>query len=209
MTTTKVLPAISASVKPPARPMPHEFWVHTDSGIVYKYHSASHTWVEGGGDGTTFPASPAVNDTHIYGDLLWIWNGTGWVKMNNQLLLTVESEPYQLSSGVIAEVVTMALPVGAWDVDLFVRFSGDAGTVATMLSAGVSDIQDNVPDLALDRYASWGADTVALMSIPWPTLHVGTARISVGSYSPIYGSIKANFSGGTLYANVLLKARKA
>jgi hypothetical protein len=108
-----------------------------------------------------------------------------------------------LTSGVSADVLSLVLPAGDWDIMAPTQFSGIAATTATELQcslATVSGFMDNT----VGHHEHWRGSVLDLSL----TLRPGPVRVLVSVPTTYYLVAQAIFSGGTYAALGSLVARR-
>lgn len=111
-----------------------------------------------------------------------------------------------LSNNVTANVTSMSLSAGDWDVGGLVSFSPGAGTAMTGVFAAISTISATflpTPGGGIAQVNPGG--TVGWVN----TLVTGQVRIDVSTTTTVYLVAEASFSGGTLAAYGFISARRA
>lgn len=112
-----------------------------------------------------------------------------------------------LTSGVVANIVTLSLTAGDWDVWGDVWFDGAAGTLVTLL---VSSISTKSATLSADLGAinQFNFGNVAVFATYDPTLKAGPIRISLSGTANVYLVADAFFTISTCFGYGKIQARR-
>jgi hypothetical protein len=119
-----------------------------------------------------------------------------------------------LSNGVPANLTSLSLTAGDWDVDVVCNFSGASTTLVTTLACGVSATSvtfDSTLGRAALTYVSGG--TAALYNaivggFPPPTVSVSRRRFSLASTTTVFGVAGSQFATSTSSVYGTLTARR-
>lgn len=116
-----------------------------------------------------------------------------------------------LTHATSANITSLALTAGDWDVWFDAVFTGAATTQVWYLVGSLSATSatlDASPGMIDGRYVS--PDSFAIYNIGFTTFtaRVGPVRISLGSTTTYYGVVRAGFSTSTQTAYGLLRARR-
>jgi hypothetical protein len=111
-----------------------------------------------------------------------------------------------LTTATAADVTSISLTAGDWDVDGVVGWGPDAGTTMTLLAGYCTDVSATLATIpnkgSLFRYnTSWTAS--AAMGMP-----TGTRRFSLASTTTIYLGAYAVFAVNTMGAYGIIRARR-
>jgi len=109
-----------------------------------------------------------------------------------------------LTTGTAANVTSITLTPGDWDVSGVVEFTPAAGTAVTYIagSSGTTSATHNAQNGFL--IGGIGAGIVGVLANP-----IGTVRYSVASNTTVYLVAQSAFSGGTMAAYGFIGARRA
>jgi hypothetical protein len=119
--------------------------------------------------------------------------------------ITANATGVSLSNASNANITTISLTAGDWDVSGNVQFSPSGATV-TSASSGISTTTATFPALAAGGYAEI---SVALNGSVGTILVTPTYRISLSGTTTVYLVGEMNFSAGTVTANGYIGARRA
>lgn len=111
-----------------------------------------------------------------------------------------------LGTGVAANITSISLTAGDWDVDVNAQFTGSASTVIQALAAYVSLVSstvDNTPGRR-NSFVYQGANELNLE----PNVLVGPVRLSLGSTTTVYFVVNAVFTVSTCSAFGIISARR-
>jgi len=114
--------------------------------------------------------------------------------------------PVSLTSLATANLTSISLTAGDWDVVCDAVFAGTA-TGVTYLAAGISttSVTFNFSGGFYSLHAGFGGAILG----DGPTEKAGPIRLSLAATTTVYGVVAAQFSGGTASAYGLLQARRA
>lgn len=112
-----------------------------------------------------------------------------------------------LTTNVAANITSIALTAGDWDVWANARFTGQAATAVTVLGAGINTVSAALSATPAQIAQSFhnGQTPFASTNLSLP---VGAARFSLSAPATIYLVGQCSFSGGTLSAFGALQARR-
>jgi hypothetical protein len=133
-------------------------------------------------------------------------SGAGEVGMLGQYVEAsrVQGSALGLTTNMPADLASISLTAGDWDVDGTVAFAGAGGAILTIQGAWVSNVSATVPTFGISGLAvievSGGSTTGCLI----PT---GPRRFNLGSTTTIYLSCQAVFTVGTVSAYGEIRAR--
>lgn len=111
--------------------------------------------------------------------------------------------PVSLTTNVVANVTSISLTAGDWDVGGIVGFSLGTGTSVTYSTAAANSTSATLP--ALGGYASNGTTSVPVTD---PSLVIPTIRASLSTTTTYYLVAKAGFTVSTLGAYGMIWARR-
>lgn len=112
-----------------------------------------------------------------------------------------------LTTGTEANVTSISLTAGDWDVSGLAVYSGGAGASATALAQWGSSTSATFPTPPAGGVSFLRA-TVSLASTSNNAFPIGIHRVSVSGTTTYYLSVLATFSGGTLAAYGTIHARR-
>ena len=112
-----------------------------------------------------------------------------------------------LTTTTAANVTSLSLTAGDWDVCGDVVFSPGGATTVTLLVVGINTVSGTMP-------VSPGKGSTHSLQIPFTTgqaqvMPTGTRRISISSTTTVYLLARADFGASTLSAYGILTARRA
>lgn len=113
-----------------------------------------------------------------------------------------------LSTGATANVTSISLTGGDWDVEGLVGFIGNTGTLATALIASIN----NGTSATLPTAPNGGAYAQQQIALPAASTQIfptGKVRISLATTTTIYLVAQATFTISTLTAYGFIGARRA
>lgn len=116
-----------------------------------------------------------------------------------------KSIPISLSDITAAEVTSISLTAGDWDVWGNIIFIGGSSTVVTLLTGGISKTIGLDGNNLTTGYAQWAG---ALTGINQNGLSIVPIRISLATTTPIYLVADADFATSTLTAYGSISARR-
>lgn len=114
-----------------------------------------------------------------------------------------------ITSATPANVTSLSLPAGDWDVSGFAQFVGAGTTTVTILSASLSATSATV-DGSNDRFSerNYNSQTVLSAAPSANTVTAGPARFSLTTTTTVYLVVNAGFAVSTCSAYGLLRARR-
>lgn len=110
-----------------------------------------------------------------------------------------------------ADVTSLALTAGDWDVWSDIHFSGNSTTKVWYLVSGISATSATLPTAPGTFAANYvSADSFAIFNIGFTqfTANAGPLRISLASTTTYYAVTQAGFSTSTMSAHGILRARR-
>lgn len=116
-----------------------------------------------------------------------------------------------LTHATAANVTSLALTAGDWDVWFDAHFSGGATTNVWYLVAGISATTATLPTAPGTFAANYvSPDSFAIFNIGFNefTANVGPLRISLASTTTYYGVVQAGFSTSTMLGHGIMRARR-
>lgn len=147
------------------------------------------------GDNTTKAATTAFVRTAITNSLAYL-----------ETLTAVDT--IALSTGVAANIASISLTAGDWDVDAATHFYSSAGTTnTTTLETSVSQISAT-RNLAVGAFAGLGFASHVLSASGRTTIQAPTGRVNLGSTTTLYCVAYAAFTVSTLVAGGYIRARR-
>lgn len=118
--------------------------------------------------------------------------------------LTASASGVSLTSATAANITSISLTAGDWDVEGTVVFANAATTVASSATASISSTTGTI-DFSTGRYSQLNSSTPgnAVTALPSPNV-----RINVSVTTVIFLVGLTNFSTSTMTANGLIRARR-
>jgi hypothetical protein len=113
-----------------------------------------------------------------------------------------------LSSGVASDVGSISLTAGDWDVTANVTFTLGAATVISQHLGWISATSATLPSLPDESYYETNATITAPGVGVDETALTGTKRFLLAATTTIYFSAQGTFTGGTLKAGGIVRARR-
>ena len=201
--------SISVGPSPPTSPASGALWWDAVGGQLYVWFidANSAQWVpttnQMGGNFVPLSGGSMTGPLGLIGVTDGSNAATGQV---GEFINTGVNSGVPITATVRANVISMVLQPGDWDVQGAISFSLSAGT-ATNLQAYVGTVSNNLMPGAT------GAPGYAVLTGSGFTtgnmLQTGTARFSLSVPTTIYLGIFANFTGGTCTAAGSMTARRA
>lgn len=160
---------------------------------------------------TAAPALAAMNTPTVPGQLPGTGTNDAASAGNVGQILTASlaiGSSVSLTSGVTANIATITLTPGDWDVWGVVDFNGAATTTATFCIAGISQSSTGLPSAGdLDRtqqvFNSFAVFNIATVIVP-----AGPIRLTVASNTQIWLTGTAAFAVSTATAFGTIRARR-
>jgi len=110
-----------------------------------------------------------------------------------------------LTSTIAAQIASINVPAGTWDITAFLQFSGAGGTNTTNVRGSIdlttATLNTTLPDSGHFRYATGVADLFFPMSL-------GPKRVVLGSATNYFLNASATFTLSTYSANGIIVARR-
>ena len=125
-----------------------------------------------------------------------------------EILVATAGSPVALTSGSPANVVSLALTPGDWDVDGQIVLSGGGTTTLSSATGSLSSSSGTIQNGLLQSSVNWFEGGTVFASIS-PTIELGPWRVSLGGNSTIYLVVQASFGVSTANAGGGLRARRA
>jgi hypothetical protein len=168
------------------------------------------------------PSLQALGETNVIGQIKG--NGTGGIEIEGTATtddatagyvgeyvvsnINRDTSAVSLTNDVEANMTSISLTAGDWDVTGNVVFSAGGGTTISQLRAGINTTSATFP-----AFTGNGDGAFVLSNAPYATsgsnwLPVGTRRISVSATTTVYMVVEAFFSVSTMTAAGCLRARR-
>jgi hypothetical protein len=116
-----------------------------------------------------------------------------------------------LTANTPANVTSISLAAGDWDVSAIALFNGASTTTVTYLNAFISQVSATIDTTTAGAEASLGYPLAGFNAFPTsaPTsLSIPPLRISVSSTTTIYLVVQSGFGSGTANAYGIIRARR-
>lgn len=110
-----------------------------------------------------------------------------------------------LTTNIAANITSISLTAGDWDVEGVIFFNPNVATVTTVLAGGVSATSATLPTPGAEGYAQWVGN---LTGASVPSLTACSKRISLASPATIYLVAFATFTANTNAAYGTIRARR-
>lgn len=174
-------------------------------------------------DGVSYPASPATNTFPLVtGSNVVTYTVTNQIpgtatndaasagNIGEYISSTVlVGSAVSLTNGVEANITSISLTAGDWDVSGNIAFVAAGTTVIASLSGWISSTSATAPTIPNNgAYARWAQATTTTMPNGTPLLNVTPIRMSLASTTTIYLSTIAGFAISTLTAYGFIGARR-
>lgn len=112
-----------------------------------------------------------------------------------------------LANGVPSNALTLALPIGTWDLEATVGFHPAATTTASVLQAAVSTVTGTLP---LPSAGGIAVQTSAVPAgLPDPAISTGRTRVVQAAAGNVFAVAQATFAVSTMGAYGFIRATKA
>lgn len=112
-----------------------------------------------------------------------------------------------LTTATVADIVTISITAGDWDITGIVGFNGAATTTVTAFDGGISLVSATVPSSINNIFIGYPSATTVFVN--YPTSHsVPTLRVSTASTINVYLVADATFAVSTCSAFGKLEARR-
>jgi hypothetical protein len=112
-----------------------------------------------------------------------------------------------LTSTVAANITSISLTAGDWDVSGTVWFDENGATVTTLNSAGITTTSATIPTVPADNTARSDISLPAIAGA-FTNLPVGPARLSLAGTTTVYLIARSNFSINSNAAFGIIRARR-
>lgn len=120
--------------------------------------------------------------------------------------IVAQGSSIAFTSGTIANMTSLVLPTGTWDVSAQIQLTGAGATTITGVQASISNSSTVLSSTAgMFNNANFGGVSLTTFGAD-PTINIiGGAPVGTGTY---YATIKAGFAVGTLGTYGILQARR-
>ncbi len=193
----------------------YQFKVDATAGMTIKGNGAQRIYYNGS---LTTATTGSLSSVALGSTIQLIWDGTYWTALYPSgawqvdatytpdlvTSLVASGSAVSLTTATAANVTSLALSNGAWDVGGTVNFSG-AGATTTALSAGISSTSATIPSDGSEVYS--GLQPVVTSYTDSITLPPKRIVVTTGSVS-VYLVGRSTFSAGTTAAFGQITARR-
>lgn len=121
-----------------------------------------------------------------------------------ELLSIVQSSNVALTTAVTANIATLSLTAGDWDVDGVINFNPSAAPTA--LSAGIATTSATLPNPVTPNGALNALRLTFTAAVQ--TMPTGTYRVNVSATTNVYLVAQATFSSGNCQTTGFMRARR-
>jgi hypothetical protein len=112
-----------------------------------------------------------------------------------------------LTTATTANIVSITLPAGDWDISGFIEFTGNAATTVTYVAGGFSLVSATLP--VIKSATASVATSGTIFSAVNQTLNLQTYRVSISTATTYYLVARAAFAVSTCTVYGLIQARLA
>jgi hypothetical protein len=112
-----------------------------------------------------------------------------------------------LSTGTPANITSVSLTAGDWDVEGTIKYNPAATTTSTIRQAGVTTTSGTLPTSLADATA-WQRESGAITTGTGSVLATGVVRMSLSGTTTVFLVGQATFATSTMTADGILKARR-